>query len=282
MIGLFNLIFVQPLFNILVFFYNLIPGHDLGLAIVAITIFIRLILYPLSWKSLVAQKAMKDLQPQLEALKVKYKGNQQQLGVETMALYKQAKVNPFSSCFLVLLQLPFLLAIYQVFRAGLKVEGLDMLYPIFNAASGVFHRPESLNIMSFAWGGFAGFDLTKGAPVFALLAGAAQFWQSRMLTTTKPPASVAKDPAAKDESMMAMVNKQMLYTMPLITVFIGWTLPGGLAFYWFISTLLTVAQQAWLFKQHKNKPGSPDLPEAQVIATGAVGDVVEKIEPEKK
>jgi len=253
MIALFNLIFVNPLFNLLVFFYNLIPGHDLGLAIIAVTIVIRLILYPLSWKSLKAQKAMKDIQPQIDALKLKYKGgDQKQLGLETMALYKQANVNPFSSCFLVLLQLPFLIGIYQVFRVGLTTEGLNLLYPFFNATSGIFTRPEVLNEMSFAWFGFAGFSLKNGAPIFAILAGAAQFWQSRMLITTKPPKIVEGKEVAKDENMMAMVNKQMLYTMPLITVFIGWSLPGGLSFYWFISTLLTVAQQAWLFKKPKD------------------------------
>lgn len=279
MINFFNLIIVQPLFNFLVFFYNLIPGHDLGLAIIALTILIRLILYPLSWKSLKAQKAMKDIQPQVEALKIKYKGNQQQIGLETMALYKQAKVNPFSSCFLVLLQLPFLIGIYQVFRVGLNSSGLNMLYPFFDAASGIFVRPETLGTMSFAWWGFAGFSLVKSAPVFAILAGAAQFWQTKMLMTSRPPASIAKDPAAKDEDMMAMVNKQMLYTMPLITVFIGWTLPGGLAFYWFISTLLTVAQQAWMFRKPKNEINIPNQNEENKIGLeGRVldGEIVEK------
>jgi YidC/Oxa1 family membrane protein insertase len=92
-------------------------------------------------------------------------------------------------------------------------------------------------------------DLSKPNIVLAVLAGAVQFWQSRQLLkkpspTTPPPAEVAKTEGAQDESMAAAMNKQMTYIMPVVTIFIGISLPGGLTLYWLVMSLLTVAQQA--------------------------------------
>lgn len=233
MTELFNTVLYQPLFNLLVFLYNTVPGNDIGIAIILLTIAIKLILLPLSNKSTKSQKALQDLQPKMDEIKKKYKDNKEEQAKALMELYKKEKINPLSSCFPLLIQLPFLIAVFQVFRNGFKEESLNMVYPFIS-------RPESLNPVSF------GVNLADPNVVLAFLAGGAQYWQTKMLMHKKPP---VKGNGAKDENMASMMNKQMMYMMPVLTVFIGMSLPGGLTLYWLITTLLTVAQQKIMFKK---------------------------------
>lgn len=238
---IFQTIFYQPVFNLLVFLYNIAPGHDLGIAIVMLTIVIKLILYPLSQKSLQSQKALQELQPKLEALKKKYGQNREELGRATLALYRENKVNPLSSCLPLVVQLPFLFAVFKVFRDGFDPERLALVY-------GFIARPEMINPKTLGF-----FDLSEASTVLAILAGLAQYWQAKMLMTKKPAVTA---PVSKDENVMSMMNKQMLYLMPALTVFIGYSLPAGLVFYWFFTTVLTGVQQLIMFhrkaKQEKN------------------------------
>lgn len=234
MANIFQTIFYQPILNLLVFLYNVIPGHDIGLAIIAMTIIIKLALLPLSKQSIKSQKALQDLQPKIDELKKKLANNKEAQAKAMMDLYKQEKVNPFSSCLPLLIQLPFLWAVFRVFRDGLNGASLALVYPFIT-------RPETINHISFGL-----VDLSKPNVVLAVLAGLAQFWQAKMMTTKR---AEVKNGAAKDEDMMAIMNKQMLYIMPVLTVFIGITLPGGLSLYWFTLTMLTALQQLYIFKK---------------------------------
>ncbi|MBI4778957.1 YidC/Oxa1 family membrane protein insertase [Candidatus Falkowbacteria bacterium] len=103
------------------------------------------------------------------------------------------------------------------------------------------HRPEFINTTSLGF-----INLAERNVVLAILAGLAQFWQAKMMTTKRPE---VRGEGAKDEDMMAIMNKQMLYIMPALTVFIGLSFPGGLALYWLVTTILTALQQLYLFKQ---------------------------------
>lgn len=240
---LFNTILYRPLLNLLVFFYNAVPGNDIGLAIVCLTLVIKLALFPLSFKSIKAQKALRDLQPKIDSIKKKYKDKKEEMGKAMMALYKNEKVSPFSSCLPVLLQLPFLIAVYRVFRSGLNSQSLEMLYPFMG-------NPGSLNPVSLGL-----VDLSKPNIVLAVLAGIAQFFVSKMMVTKKPPREVEGSKGAKDEAMTGMINKQMMYMMPAFTIFIGLSLPGGLTLYWLITTLLMIVQQWYVFKKTGDAPG---------------------------
>lgn len=233
-IQLYHSILYQPIFNLLVWFYNIVPLHDIGIAIILITIVIKIILHPFSIKSIKAQKALQELQPKMEELKKKYKDNPQEMTKATMELYKQEKISPFSSCLPLIIQMPFFIAVYSVFRKGLtNNQNLDILY-------GFINNPGNIN----PW--FVGLiDLSKPNILLAILAGLAQYWVSKMLMTKKQP----NVPGARDEDITAKMNKQMLYFMPLITIFIGFSLPAGLTLYWFLSTILTGAQQLYLFKK---------------------------------
>ncbi len=232
---IFQTIFYQPILNLLVFLYNVVPGQDLGVAIVLLTIVIKLILLPLSKQAIKSQKALQELQPKINEIKKEYAGKKEEMGKAMMGLYKENKVNPFSSCLPLLIQLPFLFAVFAVFRDGFANGSLDMVYSFIA-------RPEVINTMSLGF-----IDLSARNIPIAVLAGAAQYWQVKMMMTKKPEVHTE---GSKDEDMMAMMNKQMVYFMPVITVFIGMSFPGGLALYWLVTTILTGVQQLYVFK-HK-------------------------------
>lgn len=231
---MFTTVVVQPLYNLLVASYNLL-GHDLGLAIVALTVLIRIVLYPLSQAALKSQVAMQALQPKLKELQTKHKGDREALARATMQLYRESKVNPLSSCLPVLIQLPFLIGIYWALQRVVNGQSFELLYPFVR-------HPGTLNPIAFGF-----LPVAKPSIVLAVVAGAAQWWVTRMLMAKRPPAVVAAK-GGKDEDMMAMMNKQMTVMMPIMTVFIGATLPAGLTLYWFVTTALQGVQQRYMLK----------------------------------
>lgn len=230
----FHAILYKPLYNLLIALVAILPGNDMGLAIIAITIIIRIILHPFSISAFRSQRAIQKMQPMLRELKEKHKGDQQAFGQASMKMYKDNKVNPASSCLPLLLQLPILLALYWVLRDGMTGVDTSILYSFTPV-------PDQVSAVAFGF-----LDLHKPSWVIAILAGAAQYVQAKMIQT---PAPLVKTEGSKDEAMMSMMNKQMLYVMPLLTVFIGWTLPAGLTIYWFLATLLTVGQQWYIFRK---------------------------------
>lgn len=242
---LFDLILYRPLFNLLIFLYNAIPGHDIGLAIIALTVIVKLILHPFSKQSIKAQKAMQTLQPKINDLKVKYKDDKEKMTQEMLKLYKDEKVNPFSSCLPLLLQFPFLIAVFLVFKNGLNSSSLNILYPFIK-------NPGTINAVSMGF-----LNLAHPNPVLAILAGIAQYWQTKMMLTAQPPANVRDKEGAKDENMMAMMNKQMVFMMPIITVIIGLTLPGGLTLYFLVFSLLMGYQQMRILKKSASNTPPP-------------------------
>ncbi|MDD5039520.1 MAG: YidC/Oxa1 family membrane protein insertase [Patescibacteria group bacterium] len=251
MIGdLYNAILFQPLFNGLVFIYQYIP--NLGIAIIILTLIIKLLLYIPSRSSIRSQKALQDAQPKLKALQEKYKDNKEELGRQIMKFYKENKVNPLSSCLPLLIQLPILIALYRVFIAVSQTDPTthllvaDQLKHLYEPLQAIFATkpidPMFLGIVDLS---------KKGNYILALLAGAAQFWQTKMVMAKKPP----QVPGAQDERMTAGINKQMMYFMPIITVFFGIQFAAGLTLYWFVSTLFQVGQQWYVFHKDSAKQG---------------------------
>lgn len=241
---IYTTIFYQPILNLLIFLYNILPGQDIGFAIIVLTVIVKAILLLPSAQSIRSQRALQSIQPEIDALKQKYGKDKEGLAKELMGVYKRNKVNPLSSCFPVIIQLPFLIAVYQAFRAGLaSTENLGaLLYPFVA-------RPATIHTM-FLWF----LDLAKPSIVLAVLAGLAQWWQTKMLMHKRPPIKV---PGSKDEDMAAIINKQMIYMMPVMTVVISMSLPSGLALYWLVTTLLTVVQQLYIFKQQPHAAVMP-------------------------
>ncbi len=240
---LFHVALYQPMFNIFVGLYNILPGHDVGVVIFIITLAVRALVYPLTSSSIKAQRSMQELQPKLEAIKAQYKEDKQAQAQATMELYKNNKVNPLTSCLPLLIQLPILIALYLVLRDGLASKDIAAsLYPFV-------HNPGTINPVSLGV-----FNLSTPSIVLSVLAGFAQFLQARGLMRKSPPKAAGV--GGKDEDMMAMMNKQMLYVMPVLTAIIGVRLPAGLTLYWCVSTGLMALQQ-YILTKGGNKPTTP-------------------------
>lgn len=234
---LFHTILYVPIFNLLVWLYNILPGADIGFAIIALTVLIKLVLWPFMTQSLRSQKAMQELQPKIEELKTKHADDREALAKAMMELYQAEKVNPLASCLPLLVQLPVLIALYQVLLAGFGSETLGELY-------GFIQNPGEINHV------FLGaIDLSVASFYLAVLAGYFQFMQTRMLITKRPPKPVQGKKGAMDESMLASMNKSMLMFMPAITVIIGATLPAGLTLYWVTVNIVSILQQQFVFSK---------------------------------
>lgn len=232
----FNTILYQPLFNALVLLYQYLPGHDFGMAVIILTVMIRIILYPLMIKSIRSQKILSDLQPKIQEIQQKHKDDKEKQSKELMALYQREKINPFGGCLPLLIQLPILIALYRVFWKGLQPEAMSMLYNFVP-------NPGTIDPT------FLGFiNLAEPSLIFAVLAGVTQFFQSKMLMTQK--ANGKGDQMGQFSNMM---QKQMLYFFPVFTVLILLRLPSAIGLYWTITALFSIGQQ-YLILKPLNKP----------------------------
>ena len=229
---MFDLFFYKPVLNLVIFIYNILPWADVGLAIIIFTVILRMALWQLSAKTIEAQKKLQTLQPELNKIKEECKDNKEEMARATMAFYKEKKVSPFSACLPVLIQLPFLFAVFKVFRQDLA-EQTTNLYSFIPT-------PESINHV------FLGIvDLSTPIPAIALLAAAAQFWQTKHIMNRN---KVSHSGHTNQQELAEVMGKQMLYLMPAMTFFIGLTFPGGLSLYWLVATIMAIAQQYWIFK----------------------------------
>lgn len=231
---LYNELLYRPLFNVLVFLYETVSFADMGIAIIALTVLIRLALYPLSRHAVESQKNMMAIQPEVKKLQEKYKDNKEEQMKRIMELYKEKKVNPFSGCVPILIQLPIIIALYQVFLAGFNDESLSALYSFIPNPGSLHHSFLGLVDLS-----------AKKNIILALLAGALQFYQSKMMLDEQK--KVQGETSANDFS--ANMSKQMTYTMPVVTVVVSYTLPAGLALYWAVTTLVSIIQQVQVLRK---------------------------------
>lgn len=227
---IFNLLLYQPLFNALVLLYQYLPGHDFGLAIIILTVLIKITLYPLGAKAIQSQKELQEIQPKIKEAQEKFKNDKEKQVQATMEIYQKAKINPFSSLLPLLIQFPILIALYRLFWKGFRSEQLVYLYSFIPYPAAVSQT-------------FLGLiDLTGPSFILAVLTGIAQFLQTKT--------SLGKRKAEKKSAdFNQMMEKQMLYFFPIFTVMILLKLPAALALYWLTSTLFTIGQQYTIFKR---------------------------------
>ena len=227
----FNAFFYNPIYNALVALVALVPGGDVGIAVILVTIVIRLILLPFSLSAARTQRAMKTLEPKIKELKEKHKGNKEKEALETLSLYREARVNPFASILTVLIQIPVLLALYWVFYyepfSTINTVRLYALTPVPDLIS-----LEFIGIISVA----------GKSVVLAILAGLSQFLQAHMAL------SGTMKPSANDSSMQGnfqrVMGMQLKYVFPFIIAAISYTTSGAIALY-FITTNLAGSLQEW-------------------------------------
>lgn len=235
MIGmLFNTILYRPIFNFLVFLHNIIPGHQLWLAIIVLTVVIKIILLPISYQAAKSRKKQSVLQPQIKEIQKKYKNKEEQ-SRELMKLYKENKANPLSGCLPLIVQLVVVIALYRAFMNIFKPESFSALYSFVQ-------NPGVINVfMPFH------INLSLKNYAIAIIAAIAQFFSSKMMAQYTPSSpSLASE---KQEAFQKTMQKQMIFFAPLMTLFIGMSFPSGVTFYWAINSILELIQNSLINKK---------------------------------
>ena len=290
---MFTTLIVQPIFNLLVLIYALLPGHNFGLAIIIFTIVIRLLLWPLVKRQLHQTKAMRKLQPELNRIKKETKGDRQKESTMVMALYKEHGVNPFGSIGILLVQLPILIALYDgLRRVVLKPQQIvDFAYPALR------HLPwmQTLahNIHRFDGTLFGVVDLTKSAigtggvywPALIIVVASAviQYLQSKQLLVTDKNArslrAILKDASSGKEAEQSEINAAVggttRYFIPIMVLLVTIRLASALGLYWLVGGLVAYIQQSIVLREDEteleelaDKKPTKDaevIPEAEVI-----------------
>ena len=231
MTRLFDSILYIPFLNLLVFLYNTVAFHDFGLAIILLTLVIRLVLSPLSIKTFKSQKILSELQPKIKEIQEKFKSDPQKQTQQIMETYKQYNANPFSGCLPLLIQLPILIALYRVSLAGFEENSLSVLYSFVKS-------PEFLNQTSLGF-----IDLTKRSVFLSAFAGISQFLQTKLSLNSQKNPTLQKNPKTNP---LASMNQQMLYFLPIITIIISMSFPAGLPLYWIATTLFSIVEQLYI------------------------------------
>ncbi len=234
---MFNTIFVEPLYNTLVFLVNVVPWHDVGIAIIVLTILVKLVLAPLHAKAIRGQFQMKALEPKLREIKKLYPDKQVQ-AAKTFELYKEHKISPLAGCLPILIQLPIILALYRVFLGGFSFDTM----PLY----GFIHQPETIKLSFLSL-----VDLTQKSIVFAAIAGITQYLQVHFSAQRTP----AADP--NDKSMQAnmtnMMSKQMKYFLPVFVAIVSYQISAAIALYWSVNNIFTAVQEYLIHKKMKEK-----------------------------
>ena len=230
-VKIFDIALYQPLFNLLILLYNYLPGRDFGIAVIVLTIIIRLILYPSTLKSIRTQKTLQEIQPRIKEIQNKYKDDKEKQVKETLEVYKQSKVNPFGGLLSTIVQVPLLIALYRVFWKGFNSAELVNLYSFIP-------NPGQINA------NFLGMiNLSQPNIILAIVAGVLQFFQTR--------GAMAKTKKTKDKTsdFASAMQKQMVYFFPFLTVIVLLGMPSALGLYWIVGSLFMIAQQYFIFKK---------------------------------
>lgn len=240
MISFFKAILYRPMYNLFIGLIHALPFLDAGIIIIIFTLLVRLVLFPLSKKGVRAQMQMKEIQPELDRIKIAHKDNREEQARLTMALYKEKKINPFSSILVLFIQIPIVLSMYYVFiKSGLPVLNESLLYSFTP-------HPTMINM------NFLGLVSISGKSVIlAVLAGLSSFFQLRY-SVPPMPARTDGDVSFKNELARNM-NTQMRYVFPFIVFLIGYSISGVVALYWTTTNLFTLGQEIVIRRKYKRE-----------------------------
>lgn len=241
---LLNTLFLDPFLNVLIFLYQVL-GHDMGLAIIALTIIFKVITLPLNLRMLRSQRRMQQLRPKLEKLKEQHGDDRMALAQAQMDLYKSEGVSPAGSCLPLLLQLPFLIGLFAAFRLVVDAKNVDELNSHLYSESMYFNSLADLDLQFF-WTNLASPDQLFILPV---LAAVSQFVLTKMMTPNLPKRKKQDNAQASLEDSLAAAQGQMVYLFPIITFFINLTFPAGLALYWTAGNIFSIIQQFYINAQ---------------------------------
>lgn len=269
--NIFDILIVQPIFNLLIGLYSIIPGGDFGISLILFTILVRFAMYPLVKRQLHQTKMMRKLQPELVRIKKRAKGNKQLESMQMLELYKKHGVSPFRSIGILLIQLPIFLALFNVIQIFTQhrdqvekftygfMEGIGPIKQLIE-------HPDQFNEKLFGI-----VDLTKtaftngGVDIFLIVLAVVAAWtQYVMSKQTMPQAEskkrlrdimndAAQGKEADQSEMNAAVMGKMIKVLPFFMFFIMVTVPGALALYYAVSNIVAVMQQSYLLKKDEDE-----------------------------
>jgi YidC/Oxa1 family membrane protein insertase len=231
-IDFFHTTVYTPLYNALVIFLNIGPWVDVGIAVVVLTVVVKLLLFPLSLKATRTQRLMKELEEPMKEIKEKYKDDREQQGKKLLELYREKKVNPFSSFLVLFIQIPVILSLFFIFsRSGLPDINLELLYSFVTA-------PESVSMMLFGLVDMAGKNV-----ILAVLAGLTQHIQARLSLPEQKPRS---PDATFQEDFARSMQTQIKYILPFMIVVFAYILNAAVALYWITSNIFAIGQEVYV------------------------------------
>jgi len=273
---MFTTIIVQPIFNLLVLIYALIPGHNFGLAIIIFTVLVRLLMWPLVKKQLHHTKAMRQLQPEIKKIREAAGGNRQKESALIMELYKERQINPFASLGIVIVQIPILLGLYLGIKRLVDnpQQIIDFSYPALHDLSWMqtlardIHRfDDSLfGLVNLGQKALGDNGIYWPALLIVVAGAATQYYQSRQLMPRSKDArslrsilrDAGKGESADQQEVNAAVGRGTLYLIPAFVFIFGLNFPAALPLYWLTSSLVALIQQSRVLKD--------DVEEAEAIA----------------
>ncbi|HEU4914151.1 MAG TPA: YidC/Oxa1 family membrane protein insertase [Candidatus Saccharimonadales bacterium] len=264
---MFTTLIVQPIFNLLVLIYALIPGHNFGLAIILFTIAVRFLMWPLIKKQMHQVKKMRKIQPELKRIKKAAAGDKRKEQVMMLELYKERGINPFGQIGVLLVQIPILLGLYIGLQKVLKDHEaiVSFAYPFLQDLSWLKEVAANINLFDATLFGFI--DLTRPAlsaggvywPALMLVIGSAavQFFQGKQLTPTPKDAkglrAILREAKTGKQADQAEVNaamgRSMLFLMPFLVLLFTIQLASALSLYWLMSGLVAIFQQWILLRE---------------------------------
>ena len=230
---MFHTLFYEPTYNLIVLTLTYVPLHDIGATIVIVTLIVKMFLLPLNLSALKTQYMMKKVEPEMKRIKELQKTNPQKASKDMIDLYKKESINPFSSLFVMILQIPIFFALYFVFAKGLFNDP-DSIYSFVSF-------PDTLHNIAFGL-----FDVTHKNIFVALLAGVSSYFLARRQTQSMVVDTSAKKEESFQDQFMKSMKIQLLYVLPVIITVSAAALPSALALYWFVSNVASYVLDVYM------------------------------------
>ncbi len=234
-LNLYHLFLYQPIFNVLVFLSQVIPGKDFGVAVILLTLGVRSISYPLGAQGVRVQKKLAEIQPKLKEIQEKYKNKKEEQTRAMLELYKTAGVNPLAMFMPILIQFPVFIVLYQMFAHGIQPEQFSLLYSFVPSPQAI--DATFLNLL----------NLNERSLPLAVFAGALQFIQFRQSSPAKRKKKNGEKP-----DIASLMQTQMMYIFPVVITWIASSLPSAFALYWISSTAFSLWQHWFITRKEKH------------------------------
>ncbi len=237
---LWNTAFYEPIYNILIFIINNVTFGDVGFAVILVTIIVKLILSPLTKKSIKSQILMKRMEPEIKQIKKDYPNKEEQ-AKQTFLLYKKYGTNPFSGCLVIILQLPIIFALYYVFYNGLSIDATK-IYSFIQIPTNLY-----TNFLGLL-------EMGQKSIFLGLLAGVTQFIQGYLAIPIKAKVEIVtgadlNTPKTFQEQLSDSMQMNVKYILPVFIAFIAWKISAAVALYWVTSNIFTIVQEWYIRRQ---------------------------------